>query len=206
MIHGRDSEDTVYLACNMSRERFTRIIETGVVRYRKEELKWLTKQTGLSTAIFTGEERFICYNRKEQNQESISIEDWEFLFKKREERRELKVAMSEDADEESAAEAFKSCRDEYKKIEQEICDKLREARRKGDAQFNKLCAFLRHGYGAKELRLRELEQALGWVSASILDECNHKELEQLIGLLKKKLEIAVATQIYKQANGGFQKK
>lgn len=98
VVRGRGGNDTIYTTFNMSRERFTRIIDTGVVRYTKNELSWLVEKTGISQRIFTGEERFRCYSKKKNNQgecpELLSTVDWENLFDLRDKRKEQSSSVS----------------------------------------------------------------------------------------------------------------
>lgn len=58
VICERNPDDTIYKAFQTSRERYTRIINTGVVRYGKGELDSLSQITGLRKEIFLGEVRF----------------------------------------------------------------------------------------------------------------------------------------------------
>ena len=78
VIHGRSrgDGDTIYDAFNTSRERYTRIINTGVVRYGRNELADLQQITGLRKEIFTGEERFICPYKGENGEVQITEQDW----------------------------------------------------------------------------------------------------------------------------------
>ena len=50
----------IYEAFGMSRERYTRIINTGKVRLGKAELSSLQQRTGLREEVFTGAIRFDC--------------------------------------------------------------------------------------------------------------------------------------------------
>lgn len=198
VIHGRDADDTIYNALGMSRLRYTRIIDTGVVRYRRDELKGLEKATGINREIFTGEKRFICHNKKDMTQTLISSDDWKKLFELRDNRREQTTLSSEgDAD---------GSKGKYKECENEITKNLREAARKGNGQFCKLCDFLKSGHAAKEERLRDAEQSLGLIGVSLLDDCTAEELVHLSDMLKKKLELVSATLIYRRAKSDFQKK
>ena len=83
----RYADDTIYNAFSTSRERYTRIINTGIVRYKKEELETLYRKTGIPTEIFTGEKRFECpYNKETEAGKDISESDWNclcFYLKKR---------------------------------------------------------------------------------------------------------------------------
>ena len=82
-------EDTIYKAFHTSRERYTRIINTGVVRYGKGELDSLSQITGIRKEIFLGEVHFSCpYELEKQDtagkksieKGEITDEDWKRLF------------------------------------------------------------------------------------------------------------------------------
>ena len=51
VIRGRSADDTIYKAFETSRERFTRVINTGVIRYGKGELAGLRQLTGLAKEV-----------------------------------------------------------------------------------------------------------------------------------------------------------
>ena len=103
VICGRNPNDTIYMAFHTSRERYTRIINTGVVRYAKGELDSLSQTTGLKKEIFSGEVRFNCpYEVKkkpiqekqktgkkqepEKEMKEITEKEWQDLFQWREVR------------------------------------------------------------------------------------------------------------------------
>lgn len=74
VICERNPEDTIYKAFHTSRERYTRIINTGIVRYAKGELDSLSQITGLRKEIFLGEVRFNCpYKVKIKNAEKKQV-------------------------------------------------------------------------------------------------------------------------------------
>ena len=52
VIRGRSADDTIYKAFETSRERFTRVINTGVIRYGKGELAGLRQLTGFRGYIY----------------------------------------------------------------------------------------------------------------------------------------------------------
>ena len=130
----RYADDTIYNAFSTSRERYTRIINTGIVRYKKEELETLYRKTGIPTEIFTGEKRFECpYNKETEAGKDISESDWKKLFASREKKDQ----------EEEQQEAGKA--EDRKKIQKAICEKLDKVPRNDieNWSFYCLCFYLK---------------------------------------------------------------
>ena len=98
VIHGRGGDETIYAAFKMSRERYTRIMDTGAVSYRGNELDSLCARTGLNAKIFTGEMRFDCLAEKIEGQERrktlVVTSDWKELFDLRAKRREQSQGLT----------------------------------------------------------------------------------------------------------------
>ena len=103
VICGRNPEDTIYRTFNTSRERYTRIINTGVVRYAKGEVDSLSQITGLRKEIFLGEVRFNCpYEVKTKDAEKkqvtekreITEQEWQTLIQWRKVRSGAKGQVS----------------------------------------------------------------------------------------------------------------
>ena len=83
VVRGRNSQDTIYLAFGTSRARYTRVIDTGAIRYGVGELAGLQQVTGLRKEIFTGEVRFDCpvpIKPGSDELTSITTKDWEEMF------------------------------------------------------------------------------------------------------------------------------
>ena len=85
--HGRDAENTIYNVFDTSRARFTRVIDTGAIRYYKGEIEELAKKTCIDTRYFTGEYRFLIRN--------MSEDDWKEFFLRRKDRAKSKIAKGD---------------------------------------------------------------------------------------------------------------
>lgn len=191
VIRGRSAEDKIYNNFNISRERYTRVIDTGIVRFSKEELEFLEKKSGVSKGIFTGEERFTCYGKRDRSKEEIVTEEWKKLF----ELRDTRIKKKDDKEE---TEYKESCL-KYAEYEKDIFQRLKGAGRTGDTEFSKFCAFLKSGHASREIRLNELHSALKLMSFSVMDECDVSELQRLYEGLKEKSDLAYIVLHYKRA-------
>ncbi len=182
VIRGRSAEDTIYKAFETSRERFTRVINTGVIRYGKGELAGLCQLTGLSEDIFTGKTRFVCTYRNGDGEKRISREEWVDLFKWRETR---------NCDEE----------DRQKQI-YTLLDKVN----RGDVEnhdFYRLCYFLKERKPAP-LRLpsdkiRGVTAEIKSLTFEVLDGCEIGQLKELAKLMRSKLALTDSIRVYKEA-------
>jgi len=194
VICGRNPDDTIYMTFNTSRERYTRIINTGVVRYAKGELDSLSQITGLRKEIFSGDVRFNCpYEVKKQAAEKreITDEEWKELIQWRKERSGVKGQASP---------------------QDKICECLRKVKRSDveNWDFYRLCYFLKERTPApskvtKE-QFRDMVQAVGGLSFSILDKCEVAQLRGLQKLLQEKTRLVVGIITYKEAKAGEKKK
>lgn len=203
VICGRNPNDTIYMAFHTSRERYTRIINTGVVRYAKGELDSLSQTTGLKKEIFLGEVRFSCpYAVKkkptQENQKTgkkqepvkeikeITEKEWQDLFQWREVR--------------TGAKGQKSPQDRIYQILRHV--------KQSDVEnwdFYRLCYFLKERTPApskvtKE-QFRDMQQAISDLSFSILDKCEVGQLQNLQKLLKEKSTLVDGIITYKNARG-----
>lgn len=195
VVRGRKREtgDTIYDAFNTSRERYTRIINTGIVRYFKGELGSLQQCTGLRKEIFTGDVRFECpYKIKTKDgvvQKTITIEDWVKLFEWRSNR---------GSDTGDKAHKKKTCQNE-------ICDRLKLVPRNDmdNWDFYRLCFYLKNMEAAplkvSADKLREIETTIKELSFSLLDRCEVGQLQKLQKLLKDKQTLISAMVVYKNA-------
>lgn len=221
-IRGRSADETIYLAFNMSRERYTRIIETGKVSYGKNELDFLREKTGIPKEIFTGDIRFTCPDKL--GNDTISDAEWANLFMLREKRKDRKALMKAKRDRvavinvrdtkrrNQAEEERKQSEAEYQKAEQgykdkekEIGKKLQNASIKGDTPFQRMYSFFKNGYGSRLERLQEIAQALAKIKVAFLDECSQNELDQLYRELSRRSRIVNAVLLYRGAKGDFKK-
>ena len=197
----RDNEGTIYNAFNTSRERYTRIINTGTVRYSKGELDMLQKETGLPKEIFSGDVRFQCtYVVKTlggSEEKTITTEEWDTLFKWRKDRN-------------SSAEEFEQQKSES--CQTEICKRLQQVPRnkKDNLDFYRLCFYLKHKKAAPPQtpisKLREIEASIKELTFPLLDECEVMQLQKFQKLLKDKQTLISAMVTYKNASDQQNKK
>lgn len=196
VICKRNPDDTIYMAFHMSRERYTRIINTGVVRYAKGELESLSQITGLRKEIFSGEVLFNCpyevekkdaKGKKSIEKREITESDWQGLFQWRNVR--------------SGAKGTKSPQDE-------IYECLRKVKQSDveNWDFYRLCYFLKERTPApskvtKE-QFRDMVQSVRRLSFSILDKCEVAQLQGLQKLLQEKTRLVGGIITYKEARAG----
>ncbi len=184
VIRGRSADDTIYKAFETSRERFTRVINTGVIRYGKGELAGLRQLTGLSEDIFTGETRFECSYKDGDKEQSITREEWVDLFKWRETRN-----SNED--------------DKQKRI-YTLLNKVNKQDEAND-DFCRLCYFLKERKPAP-LRLpsdkvQSVTAEIRSLSFEVLDKCEIGQLRELAKLLRSKLALTDSIRVYKEEQG-----
>lgn len=199
VICGRNPDDTIYMAFNTSRERYTRIINTGVVRYAKGELDSLSQITGLRKEIFSGEVRFICpYEVKKKDAEKkviiekreITDQEWKGLIQWRKVR-------NGDKGQASPQDRIYECLRKVKQSDVENWD------------FYRLCYFLKERTPApskvtKE-QFRDMVQAVSNLSFSVLDKCEVAQLQHLQKLLQAKNKLVAEIITYKEARAGEKK-
>ena len=182
VIHGRSrgDGDTIYDAFNTSRERYTRIINTGVVRYGRNELADLQQITGLRKEIFTGEERFICPYKGENGEVQITEQDWKDWDKERKEGQE-------------------------KVVQKRICECLKKVSTTNieNIEFYRLCFYLKNMEPAPSKTspetLRHIMTEINQLSFSLLDGCQVGQLQKLQKLLKEKNALISSMIVYKNA-------
>lgn len=193
---------------NMSRTRFTRIIDVGTARLTTEELEFLSKKTDMSQDIFKGERHFACLTAS--GQEIITMEEWRELFRLRTERRRLKRFVDDGditaGDVSEAEEAYKKADDIYREAERDIKKKLGKVSRKSDIDFGRLYTFVQKGYGDRLVRLQEIKQTVAKIELSLLDSCTKAELVELGKLLTQKSKTVDAVLMYRGVRGDFKKK
>lgn len=182
VIHGRSrgDGDTIYDAFNTNRERYTRIINTGVVRYGRNELADLQQITGLRKEIFTGEERFICPYKGENGEVQITEQDWKDWDKERKEGQE-------------------------KVVQKRICECLKKVSTTNieNREFYRLCFYLKNMEPAPSKTspetLRHIMTEINQLSFSLLDGCQVGQLQKLQKLLKEKNALISSMIVYKNA-------
>jgi len=199
---GKDKDDTIYVNFNMSRERYTRGINTGIISISKAEQKLLEKNTGIAPRIFTGETRFRCLpvNAKEEDPDLISEDEWKKLFKLRSKRKK-----PDDKDITSAE--YKRRNTAYKVMEKKIIDKLYEADPIdiNNENFYNLCFYLinlRSRFLAQEFdnAVEEITTSLDKLSFDTLDGCNTMVLDKFQQEIKQKSSLVNSILQYKKAS------
>jgi len=207
-VKGRSADNTIYRCLGMSRERYTRIIDTGKVRYRKNEIEELEHRTGIPRKIFTGEERFTCQNVK--GEEIISSDTWDEFVNRRHRRIVLNEKLREGKEQGEAVEniekALVTAKENYKVTEKQVEEQIKRATRKGNTSFHRLCTFLKNGYGIRLERLQDVYSALNYLGFDLLNECSKTELNELYKALSQKMKMVNAVLLYRGARGDFRKK
>ena len=185
VIRKRDSGSTIHAKFDTSRERYGRVINTGIIRYKKNELQNLVETTGMRREIFTGEARFQCpYIEKEKPVNDITTKEWETLF-------EYRTDKSMDSS-----------------IEEQIHKRLRNAITddKKNWDFYQLCFFIRELKAAPKkavsAQIAEITRTVQGLSFSMLDECDAVSLRRLYKALAEKAKLVNGIMTYKQARDG----
>ena len=185
VIRKRDSGSTIHAQFDTSRERYGRVINTGIIRYKKNELQNLVETTGMRREIFTGEARFQCpYVEKGKPVNDITTEEWKTLF-------EYRTDKSIDSS-----------------IEEQIHKRLRNAITddKKNWDFYQLCFFIRELKAAPKkavsVQVAEITRTVQRLSFSMLDECDAVSLRRLYKALAEKTKLVNGIITYKQARDG----
>lgn len=179
VICGRSSTDTIYNSFQTSRVRYTRVIDTGVIRYGKGELDGLQQLTGLRKEIFTGEARFQCPYQRGKDMAEITEADWKKMFD------------------------WRKCRT-GENTQDKICAVLKEVARTNveNNDFYRLCYFLRERKPAPVRsasdKLRGAVREITGLSFEVLDNCDVGQLGALKKLLNEKLKLVNGIYTYKE--------
>lgn len=202
----RETEDTIYNAFDTSRERYTRVINAGIIRYKDKELEMLTQRTGLSEGIFTGEERFQCPHIVDKTRYGdIALEEWHKLLDWR--------RPSETKEEDKVTEAgneVKTKPEGLKELQDGIYKKLRSVERKSrkNREFYRLCYYLRERQPAPIKTSVEILQdgvtAIRSWDFNLLDDISIKNLETLQDVLSQKLTLVTTVLSYKKVKAEAQ--
>ncbi len=222
-IRGRspwNSGDTVYNALNIRRERFTRVIDAGTIRYGKGELDWLEKTTGIQRKIFTGEVHFACgyVLAKNDGVEVITEDRWHRLFDWRKEMKEARAELGTmDQSERSQVEQAKKNIEELakgKEIQERVCRQLELARRTKEAyakrtqgpsnvDFRHMCYFFEKREAAPTETVTEaitdIEQAINALGVEMLEQCTDKQLQGLSDSTSQWVALINSILVYRKA-------
>ena len=193
VIRGRKKEDgnTIYAALDMSRERYTRVIDTGIIRFWRGELDSWHEITGIRKEIFTGEERFRCeYTltiKGRAVKKEITKEDWEAWVKERIAIRQCNTTPLP-----------------KREKQQEICKRLKKVKRAEDNRdFYRLCYYLKYREAAPikgpAETLRDISMAIGNLSFDLLNKSELGQLGKVQELLREKEMLVGAVLIYREA-------
>lgn len=197
VIRGRSSNDNIYLTFNTSRERYTRIIDTGRVRYGNGEVSGLHQLTGLRQEVFRGDVRFKCPHRESDQKDDITQEQWEELFVWRKEQRERR----------RAGETGK----EERNIQKLIYKYLRGVDRNNvdNVDFYRLCYFLKENEPSPvrpmSETVRAINKSISGLTFDLLDKFETGQLRSLQKLLKEKSNLITGMIIYKEAKTAAKK-
>lgn len=183
VVRGRNATDRIYECLGMSRERYTRAINTGSIRCSSGELDKWEQLTGISKKIFQGEDIFVWHDKNEQGHpgnkaNAVSMEQWkEFFAWKGQEEVDGQPVVSEKRG---------------KSIEKTIRVKLKNASRtdRDTHHFFQLCYFLEKNKPSplqeSASRLKGIQQALKTLTFSLADDCDIELLTKTVKLLNEK--------------------
>lgn len=182
VIRGRNATDRIYECFEISRQRYTRAIETGHIRCSAGELDKWEQLTGISKKIFQGEDIF-TWHTQDSMKEAVTADEWEKLFA----WRTYELIGGKQVDDK-----------EGKALQEKIHKNMKNAARydRVTHHFFRLCYFLEKDKPAPlqepDSRLKGIQQALRTLTFSLADDCS-------IGLLEKTLELL--TEKYTMVNG-----
>ena len=187
VVRGPNADDTIYICFYINRKRYTQVIDTGIIRYKKGELVWLQALTGLRKEIFTGEARFECSYKSERGAQDknnlITAEDWDALVQWR--KQKVKSTKTGNT------------------IQDRVCSLLSKADQRNVEtwDFYQLCYFLRERKAAPHKlpseTIQEIETAIKKISFFLLDRSEVGQLKKLHALMKSKQSLLNAMIVYK---------
>lgn len=183
VIRGRNANDRIYECFGMSRERYTRAINTGKIRCSNEEAKRLEQLTGISRKVFLGEERINCRlpNKKEP---AIPEEAWRKLFAWR---------NNTTKDNEAGENLKKQIHNRLKRASKTDTDTF---------HFFQLCYFLKENKPAPlkkpDEQMRVSRYALRTLTFELLMSCDMLQLQEMNKLLQEKLEMVNGIMTYRK--------
>ena len=204
IAHGRGG-NTIYSLLTMSRERFTRVIELGTVKYRKGEAEKLASILNVSTSILEGKVRFGFFTKNRTDKEEITEKDWARLFALRRVRAVLREEMhilTKGSDTwKRKKEHLEKIQELYAKQRDDICKRLKEFENNGytDKNLNQLYQLMKRGWTNKDACLCQFDAAMNSLDINILEACKVSELQKLKHVIAKKNQLITALIIYKQA-------
>lgn len=184
VVRGRNANDRIYECFGMSRERYTRAINSGKIRCSDEEAKQLEQLTGISRKVFQGIERIEFHTLSKTTEPAISPEEWKQLFAWR---------NNETSDNEAG-----------KKLQKEIHKKLKNSRKTDTTTYHffRLCYFLKANRPAPlrepDAQMRTIRQALKTLSFDLALSCDTEQLKQTKTLLQEKLRMLDGLMIYRE--------
>lgn len=201
LIRGRSKTETIYNEFDMSRVRYTRILNAENVRYAQKELNRLVYITGLPESIFTGKSRFTFVNSK--GEEIIAENTWkqwcEWREKKGKNRKQ--EALDEKLNEEPSN--GKSTQDTICACLNEAAKQVEENAGSQNWEFYQLCYYLSEQKPAPkndpELQIKRAKIAIQELSFETLDSCNVARLKELSNEMRKKYDLIKAIMTYKSA-------
>lgn len=203
IAHGRGG-NSVYSVLGMSRERFTRVLELGNIKYRKGEVEKLATTLNVSPGILEGKSRFQFFTKADRNNEDISRVSWKTLFNLRESRvtyrEKMKLAVRGSDEWEQARKQLEEKQKEYSELRDVILAKLKEYEDKGytDRDLNQLYQFMKRGWTNKDMCLRNFETVMSSLDIHVLEQCNINELRNLKRCVAIKNELITALIVYKK--------
>lgn len=188
VIRGRNAANRIYECFGISRQRYSRAIETGHIRCSASELDKWEQLTGISKKIFQGEDIF-TWHTQDSMEEAVSAIEWKKLFAW---RGYEKIEGKEVDDKEGRA------------LQEKIHKDMKKAARydRNTHHFFRLCYFLEKDKPAplqeSDLRLKGVQQALRTLTFSLADDCSIELLEDTLKLLNNKRTMVNGIIVYRK--------
>ena len=190
VVRGR-GKGTIYDMLYTSRERYTRVIDSGIIRFKAGELDKWHELTGISKDIFTGTEVFRCIYKEQDTQKEITQEEWEDYFVWRNGEKEKGSDQT---------------------ILKNILNKLNNSVKDNpnNREFYALCYYLQSMKPAPlqtpDDVIKRILAYLNVLSFQYLDSCSYQKLEEMYSTLKEKYSMTTKIYQYKSLNRNKKKK
>lgn len=199
---------TIYEALNTTRERYTRVIETGVIRIKKNELDEWSRITGVDKKIFTGEEVFqFVYIDGIREEHIVAKEKWDEYFDLRSECKSDKDRDQGEKETEEEKSKRKERMEQLKKVEKEIFDYLRNALDHVSVNKEKCSSFYAFYYYLKkgeatpllgsDAEVQKILPHLRKIRFDVLNTCSESNLKKMYEALKQGYDMARKVYEYK---------
>ena len=176
VVRGRGN-GTIYDVLYTSRERYTRVIDSGTIRFKAGELDKWHELTGISKDIFTGKTVFRCVYKDGDNEKKITRSEWNDLFNWRD-----NSTGAEKREKDSIQ--YKIC----KKLNNSIMDDM------SNRDFYALCHYFKRmkplPFQTPDEVIKRILDYLDILSFEYLNTCSYQKLDKMYKSIREKYNLA----------------